>query len=81
MAFQNITILDINTGLKGYIRYSLQYCKDESLKDLSLNERMAIVTHYLHNQGTEFAIPFEGIALKLMNDIYDWKINNIRHGK
>lgn len=81
MEFQNITISDINTGLKGYIQYSHQHNNDESIKKFSLNERVAIITHYLHNQGTAFAKPFRRMALKLMNDVYEWKMNNICYDK
>lgn len=73
----NVKISDINTGLKGYIRYSLQQSKNESLKELSLNERMAIITYYLHNKGTKYARPFEEIAIKLMNDICEWKMKRV----
>lgn len=81
MAFQNITISNITTGLKGYIRYSHQHSTDESIKNLSLNERMAIITHYLHNQGTDFAKPFKEMAIKFMDDIYEWKMNKVCYGK
>lgn len=77
----HITISDINAGLKGYLRYSQCNNLDESLQQLSFNERMAIVTHFLHNQNTKFAKPFEAIAIKVMNDIYQWKMKQERNGK
>lgn len=74
----NITIADINSGLKGYMKYSLQHSVDNHFEELSLNERMAIITHYLHNQGTVFGKPYEEMAIKLMNDLYNWKVKTTK---
>lgn len=74
----NITIADINSGLKGYMKYSLQYGVDNYLEELSLNERMAIITHFLHNQGTEFGKPYEEMAIRLIDDLYNWKVKTIK---
>lgn len=74
----NITVADVNAGLKGYMRYSQSHNTDESIEALSLNERMAIITHYLHNQGTEFGKPYEEMAVKLMDDLYNWRIETAK---
>lgn len=74
----NITIADINYGLKGYMKYSLQHDVAKHFEELSLNERMAIITHYLHNQGTIFGKPYEEMAIKLMEDLYNWKVKTTK---
>lgn len=74
MDTMNITIDDITTGLKGYMKYSQKNSKENDIKDMSLNERMAIVTHYLQNKDTDFAIPLKNMAIKIIKDIYEWKI-------
>ena len=74
----NITIADINSGLKGYMKYSLQHSVDNHFEELSLNERMAIITHYLHNQGTVFGKPYEKMAIKLIDDLNNWKVKMIK---
>lgn len=73
----NITIDDIKTGLKGYMQYSLKNSKENDIKDITLNERMAIVTHYLQNKDTEFAFPFENMAIIIMKDIHEWKMKSV----
>lgn len=73
-----ITIADVNAGLKGYMKYSLQHCVDNTISELSLNERMAIITHYLHNQGTVFGKPYEKMAIKLIDDLNNWKVKMIK---
>lgn len=60
------------------MKYSLNYDVENNFGELSLNERMAIVTHYLHNRGTKFANSYENMAIRLMGDLYNWKINKKR---
>lgn len=74
----NITISDINAGLKGYMKYSLQHSSGEDFELLSLNDRIAIISHYLHNEGTVFALPYKQMAEKIMNDILEWKMKSTR---
>lgn len=77
----HIAISDINAGLKGYLRYSQCNNSDKNFGQLSFNECMAIVTHFLHNRNTEFAKPFEMEAIKVIDDIYQWKMKQIGNGK
>lgn len=61
-----------NVSLKIYGPHSLN--EDGSL--MSFNEQMAIVSHYIHNQGFKYATPYEHKAKGLIEDIY-----NIRQEK
>ena len=38
---------------------------------MPFDEQMAIVSHYLHNQGYEYAKPYEAKAEGLIEDIYN----------
>lgn len=74
----NITISEINAGLKGYMKYSQQHSVGKDFEHLSLNERIAIISHYLHNEGTIFSLPYKDMAEKIMNDIQEWKMKSTR---
>ena len=76
-----ISITEICSGMKAKMRYFGKHCLDANGDVMPFNDQMAIVSHYLHNQGTAFAKPFRRMALKLMNDVYEWKMNNICYDK
>lgn len=59
-------------------KLSLQIYGPHSLNEdetvISFEEQMAIVSHYLHNQGYKYAKPFEKKAEGLIEDIYNVSI-------
>lgn len=61
-------------------KYSLQMYGPHSLREdgtiIPFEEQMAIVSHYLHNKGSEYAKRYEEKAEGLIEDIY-----NIHQGK
>ena len=58
-------------------KYKVQVYGEHSLNDdgslIPFNEQMAIITHYLHNEKTPDAQPFELKAKGLIEDIYQLK--------
>lgn len=44
---------------------------------ISFEEQMAIVSHYLHNQGNKYAKPYEIKAEGLIEDIYNIHQRNL----
>lgn len=68
------------TRMCGGGKYSLQMYGPHSLREdgtiIPFEEQMAIVSHYLHNKGSEYAKRYEEKAEGLIEDIY-----NIHQGK
>ena len=73
MAKINLSIADMCNGKKtsSHIFGSHSFNEDGSV--MPFEEQMAIVSHYLHNQGTKFALPYEKKAIGLIEDIYNLK--------
>ena len=67
------------TQMCGSNKVSMQMYGPHSLNEdgtvMPFGEQMAIVSHYLHNQGYRYAQPYEAKAEGLIEDIY-----NIHHG-
>ena len=74
-ATRNIAI----TKMCGNSKVSVQMFGPHSLNEdgtiIPFDEQMAIVSHYLHNQGTKFAKPFERKAEGLIADIYNLQLS------
>lgn len=70
-SIDRIAITEMCDGRK----VSLQMYGQSSLNDdgtlMSFNEQMAIVSHYLHNQGFHYSKPYEKKATALIQDIYN----------
>jgi DNA-cytosine methyltransferase len=68
------------TKMLGNSKFLIQMYGPHALNDdgtiIPFEDQMAIISHYLHNQGNEYAKPFECKAKGLMEDIY-----NIRQEK
>lgn len=62
------------TQMCGDKKVSMQMYGPHSLNEdgtvIPFEEQMAIVTHYLHNQGSKYAKPYESLAKGLIEDIY-----------
>lgn len=65
------------TEMCGSTKVKMQYYGPYSLNEdgtfMPFSEQMAIISHYLHNEGTEYGKPYEKKALGLMDDIYKAK--------
>lgn len=65
------------TEMCGSTKVKMQYYGPNSLNEdgtfMPFSEQMAIISHYLHNEGTEYGKPYEKKALGLMDDIYKAK--------
>jgi DNA-cytosine methyltransferase len=65
------------TEMCGGSRVKMQYYGPNSLNDdgtfMPFSEQMAVISHYLHNEGTAYGKPYEKKALGLMDDIYKAK--------
>ena len=63
------------TKMCGSNKVSMQMYGPHSLNEdgtiIPFNEQMAIVSHYLHNQGYKYAKPYESKAEGLIEDIYN----------
>ena len=63
------------TKMCGSNKVSMQMYGPHSLNEdgtiIPFNEQMAIVSHYLHNQGYTYAKPYESTAEGLIEDIYN----------
>lgn len=63
------------TEMCGGSKFSLQMYGPHSLNEdgtiIPFEEQMAIVSHYLHNQGYKYAHPYEEKAKGLIEDIYN----------
>lgn len=63
------------TEMCGGGKVSIQIYGPNSLNEdgtiIPFEEQMAIVSHYLHNQGYRYAKPYEEKAVKLIEDIYN----------
>ena len=72
-ASDSVTVTEIFSGVKAKMRYFGQHCLDVDGNVMSFNEQMAIVSHYLHNQGFASEKTYKEKALGLMEDIYEIK--------
>ena len=65
------------TEMVGGSKVKMQYYGPNSLNEdgtfMPFNEQMAIISHYLHNEGTPYGNTYEKKALGLMEDIYKAK--------
>lgn len=63
------------TEMCGGGKVSLQVYGPHSLKEdgtmIPFDEQMAIVSHFIHNQGTKSAMPYKRVAEGLIEDIYN----------
>lgn len=73
------------TQMCGGSKVSMQMYGPHSLNEdgtiMSFEEQMAIVSHYLHNQGYKSAKPYENRAEGLIEDIYDVHKRNVETGQ
>ncbi len=69
------------TQMCGGSKVSMQMYGPHSLNEdgtiIPFEEQMAIVSHYLHNQGYKSAKPYENKAERLIEDIYNIHQNNV----
>ena len=69
------------TQMCGGSKISMQMYGPHSLNEdgtiIPFEEQMAIVSHYLHNQGYKYAKPYEYKAEGLIEDIYNIHQNNV----
>ncbi len=68
-AIDKITTAQICGGEKVSMQMRGSHLLGEEVPIVSFEERMAIVSHYLHNKGYKYAKPFERKAKELMRDI------------
>ena len=65
------------TEMCGGAKVKMQYYGPNSLNEdgtfMPFSEQMAIISHYLHNEGTAYGKTYEKKALGLMDDIYQAK--------
>ena len=65
------------TEMVGGSKVKMQYYGPNSLNEdgtfMPFSEQMAIISHYLHNEGTPYGNTYEKKALALMEDIYKAK--------
>ena len=66
-----ITISQMCGGKKASIQIFGPHSLNEDGTIMPFEEQMAIVSHYLHNQGYKCAQPYESKALQLIEDIYN----------
>lgn len=71
-----ISITEICNGRKLSVQFYGPHSLNEDGTIMPFEEQMAIVSHYLHNQGYRYAKPYEEKAIGLLEDIY-----NIRNEK
>lgn len=73
---ETISITEICSGMKAKMRYFGKHCLDANGDVMPFNDQMAIVSHYLHNQGFASEAPYREKALGLIEDIYEVKNGN-----
>lgn len=65
------------TEMCGGSKVKMQYYGPNSLNAdgtfMPFSEQMAVISHYLHNEGTPYGKPYEKKALGLIEDIYKAK--------
>ena len=70
MANNKISTTNICSGGKFLMQISGPHSLNEDGTAIPFEEQMAIVSHYLHNQGHKYAIPYKKKAEELI-DIYN----------
>ena len=70
-AIEKIAITQMHGGSKVSMQMYGPHSLNEDGTIIPFEEQMAIVSHYLHNQGYKYAKPYEGKAEGLMEDIYN----------
>lgn len=73
---ETISITEICSGMKAKMRYFGKHCLDANGNIMPFNDQMAIVSHYLHNQGFATEATYREKALGLIEDIYEVKTGN-----
>ena len=73
---ETISITEICSGMKAKMRYFGKHCLDANGNVMPFNDQMAIVSHYLHNQGFATEATYREKALGLIEDIYEVKTGN-----
>lgn len=68
-----VTITEIFSGVKAKMQYFGKHSLNDKGDVMTFNEQMAIVSHYLHNQGFASESTYKEKALGLMEDIYEIK--------
>lgn len=66
---ESVSIIESYNGKKASLRFFGPHSLDEDGNVMDFNLQLAIVSHYLHNEGTRFATPYEGKALGLIEDM------------
>lgn len=66
-----ISITEICNGRKLSVQFYGPHSLNEDGTIIPFEEQMAIVSHYLHNQGYRYAKPYEEKAIGLLEDIYN----------
>lgn len=72
---EKITITQMCSGHKISMQVYGPHSINEDGTIMSFEEQMAIVSHYLHNQGSKYAQPYEHKAEGLIEDIYNTRDN------
>lgn len=68
---EKISITEMCNGNKISMQIYGPHSLNENGTIISFEEQMAIVSHYLHNQGSKYAEPYEYNAEGLIEDIYN----------
>ena len=74
---ETISITEICSGMKAKMRYFGKHCLDANGDVMPFNDQMAIVSHYMHNNGFSSEAPYREKALGLIEDIYEVKTGNV----
>lgn len=69
--FEKIAITKMCGGNKVVMQMYGPHSLNEDGTIMAFDEQMAIVSHYLHNQGYKYAKPYESKAEGLIEDIYN----------